>query len=98
MVAGPCQGHAGVGGATCTATLSVKMFLKELARPGAWANSEERALFIKYILDGVEAVSKNHKKWANDYQYDKSSNEWIHQSHPTTESDIVQEWYNSSLV
>lgn len=53
---------------------------------------------VKYILDGVEAVSKNHKKWANDYQYDKSSNEWIHQSHPTTESDIVQEWYNSSLV
>ncbi len=53
---------------------------------------------VNFIMDSIEALSKNHKSWAQDYHYDKHTNEWTHKSNPTTESDIVRKWFESELV
>ena len=46
---GLCAGSsAGVGGATGTAAVSLKMSLKELARPGACANKDANVLLINW--------------------------------------------------
>jgi hypothetical protein len=42
---------AGVGGATGTAAVSLKMSLKELARPGAWENNDANKLFMEGFQD-----------------------------------------------
>lgn len=44
---------AGVGGATGTAAVSLKMSLKELARPGACANKDANVLFMGDFLKMV---------------------------------------------
>ncbi|MCZ2101716.1 MAG: aminotransferase class V-fold PLP-dependent enzyme [Chitinophagales bacterium] len=53
---------------------------------------------VNYILDGIEALCKNHEAWAKEYTYDIHSNEWTHISQPSTESEIVKDWYSSNLV
>lgn len=53
---------------------------------------------ITYILDSIEALCENHDQWAKDYIYSHHTNEWVHMSNPSTETDIVNEWYSSKLV
>jgi len=53
---------AGVGGATGTAAVSLKMSLKELARPGVCANKDANLLFMgRFLKNGCRMLAGSRK-------------------------------------
>ncbi len=48
---------------------------------------------IKWVCDSIIALAKNHKEWAKDYIYDKSTNEFIHKNAKSFEKEMVEEWF-----
>jgi selenocysteine lyase/cysteine desulfurase len=48
---------------------------------------------LDYIANAIEMLCKHHHEWAKDYNYDNRSNEFTHVSNPTTEEEIVNEWF-----
>jgi len=48
---------------------------------------------IVYIAEALESLAQNHKEWGADYVYDLRKNEFYHQSNPTLETDLVNEWF-----
>ncbi|MBK8516370.1 MAG: aminotransferase class V-fold PLP-dependent enzyme [Saprospiraceae bacterium] len=53
---------------------------------------------IDFILQSIEQLCLHHFEWAKEYIYDAHSNEFTHKSNPQTEQNLVDEWYNCSLV
>lgn len=48
---------------------------------------------LYFIMDALNQISKNHKKWAKDYIYSKKTNEYTHVSQPENYYDnIVKNW------
>lgn len=48
---------------------------------------------LYFIMDALNQISKNHKKWAKDYIYSKKTNEYTHVSQPENYYDnIVKKW------
>ncbi|MGB6269691.1 MAG: aminotransferase class V-fold PLP-dependent enzyme, partial [Olleya sp.] len=35
---------------------------------------------IDYVCESIQALAKNHKEWAKDYEYNKANNEFIHKT------------------
>ncbi len=48
---------------------------------------------VDYILDSVEALADNHKKWGKDYYYDKQNNYFVHKSFTGDEELRVDSWF-----
>ena len=48
---------------------------------------------IQFVCDSIKAVAQSHENLANDYHYDKNSNEFIHKNAKPLEKVMVQEWF-----
>ncbi|OEK08342.1 selenocysteine lyase [Flavivirga aquatica] len=48
---------------------------------------------IKLICDAIEAVAKNFKAWAKDYEYNAIKNEFIHKGNHDIAKEITQKWF-----
>lgn len=48
---------------------------------------------IQYILNGIEEVVKNYRKWEKDYRYDIRKNEFSHISFKTDYQNLLARWY-----
>lgn len=53
---------------------------------------------VIFIIESLKSLSQHHEEWANDYQYNKFTNEYRHKSEGTTTEDLVQDWYATPLV
>ncbi len=48
---------------------------------------------IQYIIQSIDEIARNYKKWVNDYHYDIHTNEFKHQSEKSLDS-IVKSWFS----
>jgi selenocysteine lyase/cysteine desulfurase len=48
---------------------------------------------ILYIIDGIRQVQKNHKKWCDDYIYNRHTNEFRHMNEPEDKTELVKKWF-----
>ena len=48
---------------------------------------------LDYILNALEAVSINHKKWKDNYNYDRGTNEFFHKNYPVMKEDDFRSWF-----
>ena len=48
---------------------------------------------IQMVCDSVKALAKNHKEWANDYEYNFKTNEFVHKSAKHAEKEMVKGWF-----
>lgn len=48
---------------------------------------------LHYIIDALAAIQKNHKTWAEDYMYNKHTNEFRHVTDSCSISDRVNDWF-----
>lgn len=48
---------------------------------------------IEFICDSIKEVANNFKKWAADYTYNPSKNEYVHNINKLVESEIAQNWF-----
>lgn len=53
---------------------------------------------LQYILDAIVQLAENHETWAQDYMYIKTTNEFVCRLPHLEESEMVEEWFNSSLT
>jgi selenocysteine lyase/cysteine desulfurase len=53
---------------------------------------------IEYCMDAIEEVSKHHKQWAMDYHYSNHTNEYHLIEGTQVESNLVEKWFETSLV
>ncbi|MBF6608322.1 MAG: aminotransferase class V-fold PLP-dependent enzyme [Flavobacterium sp.] len=49
---------------------------------------------IRYVCESIAELADNHQKWAEDYQYNKSTNEFIHRNATGFEQKIVENWFS----
>jgi len=49
---------------------------------------------LYYILDAIRQVQKNHKKWSDDYLYNRHTNEFRHKNEPEDKTVQVIDWFN----
>ena len=48
---------------------------------------------LVYILDAIKQVRNNHKKWCDDYIYNRHTNEFRHKNEPEDKSVFVEDWF-----
>lgn len=48
---------------------------------------------LEYIINALAEIDQNHKKWGEDYAYNKQNNEFKHINDDCHISDRVNEWY-----
>jgi selenocysteine lyase/cysteine desulfurase len=49
---------------------------------------------IDFVCESIKALAQNHVLWAEDYKYDKSTNEFIHKAFSTVaKKDKIDEWF-----
>jgi len=48
---------------------------------------------IQFVCDSIKSLAENHKAWANDYEYNKCSNEFSHKNALHSEQDLVKNWF-----
>jgi selenocysteine lyase/cysteine desulfurase len=50
---------------------------------------------IAYVCESIKALAKNHRSWSKDYDYIKSTNEFVHKNHSDTVSieTPVNSWF-----
>ncbi len=48
---------------------------------------------LHYIVDALAAIQKNHKDWAEDYMYNKHTNEFRHVNDSCSISERVNDWF-----
>ncbi len=48
---------------------------------------------IQLVCESIIALAENHQKWADDYSYDKNSNEFIHKNAKQFEKELVENWF-----
>ncbi|OCB78596.1 aminotransferase class V-fold PLP-dependent enzyme [Flavobacterium crassostreae] len=49
---------------------------------------------IKLVCDAIKSLAQNHFSWALEYQYNKLTNEYVHQNSGTPEADLVAQWFD----
>jgi selenocysteine lyase/cysteine desulfurase len=45
------------------------------------------------LVDGVKAITENHKEWSKDYIYNKHTNEFRHKDEMKDKTEIVKTWF-----
>jgi selenocysteine lyase/cysteine desulfurase len=48
---------------------------------------------IKFVCDSIIDLAANHSEWAKDYDYDKLTNEFVHQKAQSLEKEMVRDWF-----
>jgi selenocysteine lyase/cysteine desulfurase len=48
---------------------------------------------LNYIMDAIRQVQKNHKKWSDDYIYNRQTNEFRHKYEPEDKTILVRKWF-----
>lgn len=48
---------------------------------------------LYFTLDAIKKIGKNHKKWADDYNYDKSTNEFTHKKARSKQAVDYKKWF-----
>ncbi len=48
---------------------------------------------LNYILDAIEDISKNHKKYIKDYTYNPHTNEFTHKDFVNSEEKTITKWF-----
>ncbi|KJD34882.1 selenocysteine lyase [Tamlana sedimentorum] len=48
---------------------------------------------IEFICDAIKQVAENYKIWGEDYTYNATKNEYIHNSNLNTEQKITENWF-----
>ena len=48
---------------------------------------------VDYVCESIEALAKNHKEWAEDYEYNKANNEFIHKTYIPKQTTKVSDWF-----
>jgi len=48
---------------------------------------------VAYVCDSIKALAANHTTWANDYEYNKNSNEFVHKAALNLEKEMVKSWF-----
>ncbi len=48
---------------------------------------------IKWVCDSIKSLAESHKEWAKDYNYDKTTNEFIHKNAKPFEKEMVEDWF-----
>ena len=48
---------------------------------------------VKFIIKALEQIHKNHKEWAEDYNYINKKNEYVHKTTGTKNADEVKRWF-----
>ncbi|UOB19259.1 aminotransferase class V-fold PLP-dependent enzyme [Abyssalbus ytuae] len=49
---------------------------------------------VKYICDALEEVAANYEKWSNDYDYNRSNNEFEFKSHKQDVNESLNGWFD----
>lgn len=49
---------------------------------------------IKYVCDSIKSLAENHQDWKNDYQYNKNTNEFVHNQAEPLEKKMVENWFS----
>jgi len=48
---------------------------------------------IHLVCDSIKQLAANHEIWKQDYNYDKSTNEFLHKNAKPTEKEMVKSWF-----
>lgn len=48
---------------------------------------------VKQICRAILEIARNHREWAIDYNYNRSTNEFIHKADHSYEKDLVTQWF-----
>ncbi|HEX8269159.1 MAG TPA: aminotransferase class V-fold PLP-dependent enzyme [Flavobacterium sp.] len=48
---------------------------------------------VRFVCESIKSLAANHKEWAVDYQYNPSTNEFVHKQAPGVEKLLVAEWF-----
>jgi selenocysteine lyase/cysteine desulfurase len=48
---------------------------------------------IKFVCESIIDLAANHSEWAKDYDYDKLTNEFVHQKAQPLEKEMVLDWF-----
>jgi len=49
---------------------------------------------LDYILDAIEVLATDYKKWENDYVYQSDTNEYKHKTYKATEEALIGKWFD----
>ncbi|NRT16954.1 selenocysteine lyase/cysteine desulfurase [Flavobacterium sp. 28A] len=49
---------------------------------------------IEFVCNSIKSLAENHKIWALDYEYNKNTNEFIHQKAKNLEDSLVDKWFS----
>ena len=54
---------------------------------------------VSFIINAIEELAKNHKKWTPDYKYNPETNEfkYIHSDFPSLNTERVNSWFQKKL-
>jgi hypothetical protein len=50
---------------------------------------------IQFVCESIKALAQNHKDWANDYEYNSKTNEFIHKDAKHLEIGMVKSWFTT---
>ena len=50
---------------------------------------------IAFVCNSIKELAQNHKTWAQDYEYNKDTNEFIHENVNSFEDELVAGWFAS---
>ncbi|MDN3673555.1 aminotransferase class V-fold PLP-dependent enzyme [Flavobacterium branchiarum] len=50
---------------------------------------------IAFVCNSIKELAENHKTWAQDYEYNKETNEFIHENVTSFEDELVAGWFAS---
>ncbi|MDR6967463.1 selenocysteine lyase/cysteine desulfurase [Flavobacterium arsenatis] len=48
---------------------------------------------IEFVCNSIKALAENHEDWAKEYDYNKSSNEFVHKQAQSFEKEMVASWF-----
>ena len=50
---------------------------------------------IRFVCESIKALAENHLDWAEDYQYNKTTNEFLHKLNLNCEKELVENWFKN---
>ena len=48
---------------------------------------------IEFVCESIRLLAANHQEWANEYQYNPKTNEFLHKELKSSEKERVAAWF-----
>ncbi|GGB80613.1 selenocysteine lyase [Flavobacterium suaedae] len=48
---------------------------------------------VKYVCESIKALAANHEEWAEEYDYIRASNEFVHKNDGRKETEMAKSWF-----